>query len=189
MVNVFIQDQTGGQLLEDDPVVVLEGYDQFERQFLDELPLDGEGFIQFTDVPFPAGRVYFASIDFGGAVYRSQIFLVEEGQVSLDLQVEIFNTTTDQSGLIIDRVHVLVDFTRPDVADFVEIYIFSNLGSSTIVPASPGGISVEFPLPAGAVGIGFEDGNLGQRYLKTEDGFGDTVSIPPGSGIYPVSVY
>lgn len=188
-VNVFIQDNTEGEFLDSAPVVLLEGYDQFERQFVDELPVSSDGFVQFTSVPFPAGRVYFASIDFGGAVYRSQIFQVEEGQSSLDLEVVIFNTTTDQSGLIIDRVHVLLDFTQPGFIDFVEIYIFSNLGNSTIVPETPGGVSVEFPLPAGAIGIGFEDGNLGQRYLKTEDGFGDTVSIPPGSGIYPVSVF
>jgi len=37
--------------------------------------------------------------------------------------------------------------------------------------------------------IEFDNGILGERYLKTEDGFGDTVSIPPGSGVYQVLVY
>ena len=189
IVNVYILDNTEGLLLEESPAVQLEGYDQFEQVFVESLPISPEGFVQFSGVPFPEGRVYFASIIYGGAIYRSQIVLIEPEQTSLDLQVEIFNTTTDQAGLIIDRVHVLIDFTQPDIAEIVEIYILSNLGDATIVPEAPGEISVEFPLPAGAVGIGFEDGNLGERYLKTDGGFGDTVSIPPGSGIYPVSVY
>ncbi len=189
IVNVYILDNTEGLLLEESPDVQLEGYDQFEQVFVESHPISPEGVVQFSGIPFPEGRVYFASILYGGAVYRSQIVLIETEQTSLDLQVEIFNTTTDQAGLIIDRVHVLVDFTQPDIAEIVEIYILSNLGDATIVPEAPGEISVEFPLPAGAVGIGFEDGNLGERYLKTDAGFGDTVSIPPGSGIYPVSVY
>jgi len=189
LVNVFVLDQTEGLLLENDPEVRLEGYDQFELAFEAALPVTTDGFVQFTDIPFPEGRVYFASVSYGGAVYRSQIVLVEGDTAGLELQVEIYPTTTDQSGLIIDRVHVLVEFNRPDTVDVVEIFVLSNFGDATIVPESPGEISVEFPLPAEALGIGFEDGSLGQRYLSTEDGFGDTVSIPPGSGIYPVSVY
>jgi len=49
--------------------------------------------------------------------------------------------------------------------------------------------TVSFPLPEGALSIEFDNGILGERYLKTEDGFGDTVSIPPGSGVYQVLVY
>ncbi|MEJ2448280.1 MAG: hypothetical protein P8Y37_10150, partial [Anaerolineales bacterium] len=47
----------------------------------------------------------------------------------------------------------------------------------------------EFPLPENAGSVQFEDGALGQRFLLTETGFGDTVSIPPGSGVYQVLVY
>jgi hypothetical protein len=57
------------------------------------------------------------------------------------------------------------------------------------VAESPGKPSVEFPLPAEAGSISFDDGSIGQRYLLTEDGFGDTMSIPPGSGVYQVLVY
>jgi len=188
-VNVLVLDQTDGLFFEENPVIILEGYDQFEPAFEASLPVPADGKVEFTDIPFPEGRVYFASIPYGGAVYRSQIVMVEGDTAGLDLQIEIFKTTTDQSGLVIDRLHVLMEFNQPGLVDIVEIFIMSNFGDATIVPESAGEISVEFPLPAGAVGISFEDGALGQRYLKTDDGFGDTVSIPPGSGIYPLSVY
>ena len=58
-----------------------------------------------------------------------------------------------------------------------------------MVAGAPGQATVMFPLPAEAGAIEFDDGVLGQRYLKTQDGFGDTVSIPPGVGVYQVVVY
>lgn len=189
LVNVTVLDRTEGSLFEDNPEVFLEGYDQFTLAFEATLPVTEEGFIQFSDIPLPEGRVYFASIPYGGAVYHSQIVVVEGEPAELELQVEIYNTTTDQSALIMDRVHVLMEFNQPDQVDVVEIFILSNNGDSTIVPDSPGEISIEFPLPAEAFGISFEDGNLGQRFLSTDEGFGDTVSVPPGSEIYPVTVY
>ncbi|NQS91998.1 MAG: hypothetical protein HQ574_06270 [Chloroflexi bacterium] len=189
VVRVTVQDQTGGMLLESGLEVLLEGYDQFELIFQDSQLITTAELVQFSDVPFTSGRVFFASISYGGAVYRSEIFESEKGTTDLDLQVVIYETTTDDSGLFIDRVHVLLDFLQPEQIDVVEIYILSNLGNETIVAEVPGETSVVFPLPAEAIAIEFDDGVLGQRYLKTEDGFGDTISIPPGSGVYQVLVY
>jgi hypothetical protein len=59
----------------------------------------------------------------------------------------------------------------------------------TLVGEEFGKPIVSFPLPDGAGSIEFDDGLLGERYLKTEDGFGDTLSIPPGEGVYQVVVY
>ena len=91
--------------------------------------------------------------------------------------------------LSIDRIHVLLDFLEPDQVHIGEIYILSNFGAATVVAETAGLPTVSFPLPEGALSIEFENGILGERYLKTEDGFGDTVSIPPGSGVYQVLVY
>lgn len=189
VVSVAVLDQTGGKLLENSLEVRLEGFDQFELAFQDSQIISTNDLVQFNEVPFLPGRVFFASIAYGGAVYRSEILESGEGTTNLDLQVVIFDTTTDDSGLFIDRVHVLLDFPQPDQIEVVEIYIISNLGNETIVAAVPGEASVDFPLPPEAISIEFDDGVLGQRYVKTQTGFGDTVSIPPGSGVYQVLVY
>ncbi|MCJ7735304.1 MAG: hypothetical protein MUP11_12250 [Anaerolineales bacterium] len=189
VVRVAVLDQTGGMLLENSLDVRLEGFDQFELAFQDSKIISTNDLVQFNEVPFLPGRVFFASIAYGGAVYRSEIIESGEGTTNLDLQVVIYDTTTDDSGLFIDRVHVLLDFLQPEQIDVVEIYIISNLGNETIVAAVPGEASVEFPLPPEAISIEFDDGVLGQRYVKTQAGFGDTVSIPPGSGVYQVLVY
>jgi hypothetical protein len=189
IVSVEIIDQTGGSLLSKGLEIVLEGYDQFELAYQEVLPVDATGQVLFTDVPLDPDQVFFASISYGGAVYRSELVAIDESIDSLDLFIQLFDTTTDDDGLFIERVHVLVEFVQPDLVNVVEIYIFSNLGDKTVVALDSNEPSVVFPLPADAGSIGFDDGVLGRRYLLTEDGFGDTVSIPPGTGVYQVLVY
>jgi hypothetical protein len=142
----------------------------------------------FDQVPFEPGRVLFASVPFGGAIYRSEIIQVDQ-ETSLSLQVPVYETTSDTSSLLIDRLHVLLDFPQAGLVQVTEIFILSNLGSKTIVARSIDEPSAVFSLPENAGSIQFEDGALGQRFLLTEGGFGDTVSIPPGSGVYQVLVY
>jgi len=188
VVYVEVNDHTGGMLLDLALDVSLEAYDNFKQVFQKTLTLPSTGIIEFNDVPFLEGRVYFASIAYGGAVYRSEITEFAPDASELGLHVQIFDTTADDSGLYIDRIHVLVEFPEPDLLQIVEILIFSNNGEATVVAGSPDQPTVSFPLPEGATAIEFEDGVLGQRYLKTQDGFGDTVNIPPGSGVYQVLV-
>jgi hypothetical protein len=187
-VNVYLIDQTDGSIPLEGMTVRLLGFDSFERVYEEDLPVPGTNHIQFSEVDFPAGRMYFADLAYQGTVYQSNIVQVGGDTESLDLELVVFNTTTDQSALVVDRLHLILEFLEPGSIRVIEIYIISNLGDSTVVPATDGGISIDFPLPEGAYGLEFEDGSLGQRYLETKSGFGDTVSIPPGSGVYPLSV-
>lgn len=189
VINIEIFDQSGGVLLESDIDVLLEGYQGFELAYQESQPIGNTGQVVFNDVPMEPGQVFFASISFGGAVYRSDLVEIGEETNSLSLFIQVFDTTTDRSGLIIDRLHVLAEVVQSDLVNVVEIYIISNLGDKTIVARGTGEPSVNFPLPEGAEAIEFDDGVLGGRYLLTEDGFGDTVSIPPGEGVYQVLVY
>jgi hypothetical protein len=187
VVNVI--DQTGGMLLEQGLEVQLEGYDQFELVYQDTKPLTTESRSVFDSVPFQAGRVFFASISHGGAIYRSDMFEAGDETTSMQMAIQIFETTTSDENILVERIHVLADFPSPYQVQIVEIFIVSNLGDSTYVADSPGEATLSFPLPAEAGSISFDDGALGERYVKTVDGFGDTVSIPPGAGVYQTLVY
>jgi hypothetical protein len=56
----------------------------------------------------------------------------------------------------------------------------------TVVPKENGEPAVRFVLPEGAQNLEFQDGTLGERYVQTEDGFGDTIAIRPGAGTYEI---
>lgn len=187
-VSVEVIDPADGNLLKSGLDISLEGYDQFEQVFLTTRDLPPSGMITFHDVPFQFGRVFFASVEYGGAVYRSDFLPINDESPSLDLQVRIFDTTSDTTGLIIDQLRLIIDFPSPDIIQISEIYFLSNLGTAAVAPEFPGQISVEFPLPEGAHSLVFEEGALGQRYLQTEAGFGDTVPIIPGLNAYQVVV-
>ena len=187
MVEVF--DHSGGTLLAQNMEVSLEGFDHFDQAYQETHPLPPGGVVEFTEVPYQAGRLFFASITYGGAVYRSEINEYKPDESPLTLLVDIFETTTNASHLSIDRIHVLVDYPQPDLVQIGEVIILSNNGDATVVAEAAGLPAVSFPLPEGATAIEFENGALDQRYLQTQDGFGDTVSIPPGAGVYQVLVY
>lgn len=189
VIVVNVVDQTGGVLLEQGLEVELAGYDEYELVYVDAADLGSENQVIFEDAPFLEDRVYFASVSYGGAIYRSEIVQLGAEATYLELTIQIYETTTSDESLVIDRVHLLADFPSPEYVQIVEIYIVSNLGDATVVAANPGEATISFPLPADAESIEFENGALGQRYLQTENGFGDTVSIPPGSGVYQVLVY
>jgi len=189
VIVVDVVDQTGGLLLEQGLEVQLDGYDQFELVYQDTKTLTTENRLVFDSVPFQAGRVFFASISHGGAIYRSDMFEAGDETTSIQMAIQVFETTISDENILVERIHILADFPSPHQVQIVEIFIVSNLGDSTYVAEIPGEATLSFPLPIGAESISFDDGALGERYVKTVDGFGDTVSIPPGSGVYQTLVY
>lgn len=175
--------------LKGDLQVRLEGYDHMTRVYHQTLPLEKGGQVTFDPVPFKPGRFYFASLNYQGAIYRSDIVELEPDLSSLDLDVEIYNTTTDHAALSMERVHIFVNFSQEDVVQFGEIFTVSNFGEKTVVAKESGDPVLVFPLPEEAQNLRFESGALGERYILTEEGFGDTLSIPPGSGVYQMLVF
>ncbi|MCK4726946.1 MAG: hypothetical protein KAT29_14140, partial [Anaerolineales bacterium] len=78
------------------------------------------------------------------------------------------------------------EFIDENTLQVIQLYIMSNMSDKTLVASADGQPTVRFQLPDGAQNLEFQDGILGDRYLVTEDGFGDTVAIRPGAGTYEV---
>jgi hypothetical protein len=111
---------------------------------------------------------------------------VESGTTSVNLPVSIYETTSETSALSVDRLHIFFEYVEPETLRVVEVYILSNQGDSTVVAAAEGEPVLTFDLPEGATNLQFEDGVLGDRYLETPTGFGDTAAIRPGSGEHQI---
>lgn len=188
-VTVEVVNQGEGGDLPSGLQVTLEGFDHMNRVYRQALPVNKGDRITFKSVPFKPGRMYVATMIYQGAVYRSDIVEVKPDSPSLDLVVEVYDTTTDQAALSIERLHVFVNFSQKDVVQFGEMFTISNFGEKTVIAKEKGGPVLDFFLPEGAENLRFESGSLGERYLLTEEGFGDTLSIPPGSGVYQMLVF
>jgi len=174
---------------DDNLIVRLTGYDQHAQIFEAEESAAADEAVVFSEVPLDEGTIYFADVAYHGAVYRSDLVVIESGTTALSLPLDIYGTTTNTEALSIDRIHIFLDYQEPEQIQVGEIFILSNYGEETVIAEQPGLPVLEFFLPEDASDLTFEDGEIGERFNLTEQGFGDSVSIPPGSGVYQVMVF
>jgi len=184
-VTVRVINGSGGEAPAELPVT-LYGFDAMQLVYTDTLSSQLGGVAVFDDVPKPAGRAFLAGVDYQNMTIGSDVAVVEDATTPLTLTVTIFDTTTDQSDLVVDRMHVFFDFSDPEQVQVVEVFVISNPTNKAVVAAEEGGGVVSFPLPEGATNLQFQDGSLGDRYLETPDGFADTQSVRPGTGDYQI---
>lgn len=167
--------------------VTLYGLDHQTSQIVlqKETQTDANGEFVFENIPAPFNRAFFASVEYQGATYASDMAVASD-QAELNLPVTIYDTTTDTSTLRADRLHIFLEFPQPGALRVIELYIISNDGNKTVVPPSPGEPLLRFALPQGATNLQFQNGALGGRFVTTEAGFGDTQPVPPGQGSHQV---
>jgi mono/diheme cytochrome c family protein len=151
-----------------------------------EVGADG-GYV-LKNVPFQTDYIYIAQVDANGLVYNSDVLHgTDVSGAEASLPLEIFETIMDPSVLLIDRLHVFLDFSQPGLVQVVNLYVISNPTDRVVIAESREKPVVEFDVPRGASNLQFQDGQLGDgRYVQTENGFGDTQAVIPGTGQYQV---
>lgn len=152
---------------------------------------DATGFYRFSELPTDTNLVYMARVEYpAGFPYGSDIGSFKDGATDLNLPVSVYETTTDGSGVHADQVHFIVEFdpgqdgTTQPKAMVAELVVFSLDGNRAYI--GDGTAVLRFSLPTGAQELDVSDGQLGQRYIATQDGFVDTLALPPGQGVRQV---
>lgn len=146
-----------------------------------------DGSYKFENVQFSSDYVYFVSVDVGDLTFNSDILHGSDiTGAQADLPVKMYDTSTDTAALKIDRMHVFFDFTDPGQVKVVNLYIISNPTNKVITGKAKDGPVLSFELPKGYTNLQFQDGELGGRYVQTENGFGDRLGIDPGSGQHQI---
>ena len=182
-VVVTVFNGSGAEVPADLPVT-LYGFDNMQMAITETSSSGEDGVYTFENVEMPPERAFLAGVDYAGGTYGSDVATVDPEFPVLNLQVVIYEPSTDASVLTTDRLHIFFDFTDPELVQVVEVYIVSNPTSYSIVSSTSGGPVLFFPLPAGYQNLQFEEGVLGERFMETEGGFTDTTSVPPGSSQY-----
>ena len=169
-----------------DASVTLYGFDDMQNTYSETLTTGVNGVYTFTNVTMIQDRAFLAGVDYASGTYGSDIAMVDPAKTNLNLQVTVYDSTTDVSVLSTDRVHILFDFSDPQNANIVEVFIISNPSKQAVVAPTQDGTVVTFPLPQGYTNLQFQDGALGDRFIEVSQGFADKVTVPPGVSQYQV---
>jgi mono/diheme cytochrome c family protein len=164
--------------------IVLHGYVNMIETINLSTTVRSDGTYEFTNVPLESNIAYIVSADVDGTIYNSDVAVYDGSITDFDLPITVFETTTDISSISADRLHTFFDFSNPDTVQVIEIYIISNTSNKTIVAEEPGKVLLTYILPEGASNLQFENGQIGNPFFSTENGFGDPTNILPGANSY-----
>ena len=179
-----ITNQSGTALPADLKIVLhIFAHDAVSNQFSElktyNTTLDANGKYMFASVDVSPTYAFYVSVDYGNTTYNSEPITPTANVTTYDLSLDIYDTTSDLAVLAADQVHIILDYSKPDVIQVVEYYAILNSSNKTVIPISKGAPVVTVTLPKGYANLQFQDGALGERFIQTADGFGDTSPIPP----------
>jgi len=160
-----------------------------ETQELDPLSglTDSQGRFRFEGVEFSPQRAVIIEADYLGVSYFSEVAQAQAGQSTLELNVTLYDTTRDATGISLDRLHLFLEpVAGQDVVRVGALALLSNSDSHALVAAGTGEGTLFFDLPKAAVNLQMQEGELGGRYIQTETGFADTLAVIPGQGSHQV---
>ena len=148
---------------------------------------DSQGRFRFDGVEFSPQRAVIIEAVYLDVSYFSEVAQARAGESTLELNVTLYDTTRDSTGISIDRLHLFLEpVAGQDVVRVGALALVSNSDSHALVAAGTGEGTLFFDLPKTAVNLQMQEGELGGRYLQTETGFADTLAVIPGQGSHQV---
>jgi mono/diheme cytochrome c family protein len=133
--------------------------------------------------------VYLASVRYNDLSFSSNAGQISRSELALELPIVVYETTTNPAAIMIDQVHLIMDF-QGDLLQVSEIYIISNREAAVFVgeQGDPNLGTVQFSLPDGAESPSFErtlssmESTIpATEIIQTEQGWADTLPMQPGS--------
>lgn len=190
-INGNVINDSGSGLTERLPVT-LQIFDAMQQSGSLQTTTQLDGSFVFNHVEMKTGRIFIASTEYKNQSFNSQPSFhpaaMDAGEATTEvkdnyqLDIHVFETTSDASAVVADRMHIFFDFSTPGTVQVIELFLLSNNGSQVVTPSQSGKGVLDFHIPAEATNLQFQDGALGERFLPVENGFSDTQSIAPGQG-------
>jgi hypothetical protein len=153
-----------------------------ERIETDTSLTDDEGGFRFDELPEDSDYAYYLRATYEEVTYTQGPLQFAPDQREMIVQMPVYETTVDDTGIAIERAHLLVS-VQSESLSIAELYIFVNPGDRTYI----GKEELEgrrwtsrFVLPADAFALEIDDGALGGRFLAAKDGFVDREPHWPG---------
>lgn len=163
--------------------VTLNTFEDFTPLQTQEAQVGPDGNFEFGELPTDSKYVYLVTAEYGGAGFGSEIAGFAEGQDELSLPVTVYESS-DQPGDI--RADLAQWFLQPHQGGVLvgELYRIVHTGDRVYAGAdqvAPGKRAVlSFEVPAEAQSLVLDGGEIGDRFIRTEDGVVDTLPLAPG---------
>ncbi len=166
--------------------VTLYGYDGAQEALLERAEIQPDGNFSFENVEMPENRAFFVTVEYLDNTFASDVAVVEDGVTAMFLPITVFETSTDRSMLVVDRLHIFLEYTPPDVLSVTQLYLVSNSSDRVVVAAEESEPVMAFTIPDQARNLRIHGGSFGERMVETADGFGVLGGVPPSAGQYQV---
>lgn len=184
-----VVNQTTGQPLDAGVSATLSAFTaDFEPSLTMTTTLDAEGRYEFDLTMVPPQLVYVVTVQYEGISYGSDFGQLEADDPTLNLEVPVYERSTDPSTVAIEQLHIILQFAE-GLVQVSELYQFSQSASTVFVGQSgdPETGTVHLALPEGASEPSFDRSFGGMEsffpadtVIPTGDGWADTVPLRPG---------
>jgi mono/diheme cytochrome c family protein len=148
---------------------------------------DTDGSFRFEGVDTQSHTFYRAEVTHNGVPFPTDFVSFEPGVTQLSLPVSVYETTTSDEAISLERFHFIVIGDQPGFFSVLELYQFSNRGDRAYVGTVNGaGLreTVRMALPTGAQDLFLQRGTIGVDFLETDEGLVATSPIVPGVETY-----
>lgn len=165
-------------------IATLEAYAGFTPIATFTTTINLAGFYTFTNLATDPGINYLVSATAEGIRYSSAILNFTPEGTPLDAPVAIYETTADAGGVVISRLHWIVD-TQPGAVMVLSLLSFGNQADRTYIGQTiaevDAPVTVAMKVPPTAQELTFENGVLGERFRQVGALVYDTTPVLPGA--------
>ncbi len=174
--------------LQADTVVTLDAFLNFQQTSQFTTTADSEGAFSFTNLALDPSNgqgelVYIASLFSDGVRYASPFMMLTADQPTQEATISVFAASDDDSGIVLNRVHWIVD-SQPGALIVLQVLDISNNAATTFAGKEVDGLDVPatiaMHIPEDAVELSFESGELGDRFRRVGPMVYDTAPVQPG---------
>ncbi len=183
-IGVSVVNPSGGEIPLDADVT-LYGYENMQEASSQTMPLPEGGVAFFENIPMSDGLIYLATVDHDQVTYGSGLAQVANDTIETILEIVVYDTTTEVSNLVIDRLHIFFEFTGDGTLQVVELILLSNPSDVTVRAANGDEPAIIFELPEGATNLTAQE-SMRLRYAPVEGGLG-VGSVRPSMEPYEIT--
>jgi mono/diheme cytochrome c family protein len=167
--------------------VTLRGVEGSEEVFRSRTQVGQGGEFAFEGVEVVPGRLFTVSVEYEGVTYESDPAHLVNGSPVLDLPLTVYETTSENIGLSVAQLHLILSTPQEGFVRAFEIWVFSNSGDRAVLPAD-GAPLLEVALPEGAVLVQLTGAEALGHSTESANAFLFSLGVPPGVGSAQMAV-